>query len=141
MKRFASASLAAAALAAASTAFSAPGSTAGSHFAVGVVEQADREARVVLLLHEPVAAMPAMSMQFVVGHSALFERMPAGQQLAFEFVELGGHHRVVNAIPLAQAATTHHAHADVQRETPGADMQAMRAMCEGMMRQMHGGKH
>lgn len=147
MKKLLSTSLAAAALAAGALAFGASDRAGGTHFAVGVVQQADRAARVVTLAHEPVASVnwPAMTMQFAVADAALFDRLSAGRQVAFEFVERGGDYRIVNAIPLAQASrassTQHGAHEGMQGGMMGHDMAGMRAMCEGMMGQMHGGKH
>lgn len=142
MKKFLIGLLTGAALAAGAGVFGA--SPAGtSHFALGVVQQADRAAGTATLAHEPVATLnwPAMTMQFTVAEPTLFERLPAGRQVAFEFVGEDGGYRIVNAIPLAQATAP--AGGGGQEGMQGGmmgDMSAMREMCMGMMGQMGGGK-
>ncbi len=76
------------------------------------------------------------TMQFAVRDAALFERLPAGRQIAFEFVGEGGSYRIVNAIPLAKAGGAPAAgaqHQGMQGGMMGGDMAGMRAMCESMM--------
>ena len=142
MKRLMLASLTAAALAAASGLAGAP--TGSPQFALGIVQQADRAAGAVTLAHEPVATLkwPAMTMQFKVGDPALFERLPAGARVAFEFIAEVGGYRILNAIPLAQAGSAPPAggngHQGMHSGMMG-DMSAMREMCMGMMGQMGGG--
>ena len=136
MKKLMLVSLTAAALAAGAGVVAAP-SAGVSHFAVGVVQLADRAAGTATVAHEPVASLnwPAMAMQFAVGEAALFERLPVGRQVAFEFVGEGGAYRIVNAIPLAQAAAPSAAggHEGMHGGMMGGDMSRMHKMCEGMM--------
>jgi len=98
---------------------------------IGVVQQADSAARTVTVAHQPVPSLnwPATAMQFSVPEAALFERLPPGEQVAFEFVQQDGGWRIVNAIPLAQAG------APVASARPGRmqpDM-SMREICIDMM--------
>jgi Cu/Ag efflux protein CusF len=130
-------SLLAAGLAAAVGVAAAPG---GSHFTSGVVQDVDRAARVATIAHEPVPSLkwPAMTMQFSVGDAALFDRLPRGGRIALEFVAEGGGHRIVNAIPLAQAASTApaergHRGMGMMHGGMGGDMGQMMKMCEDMM--------
>lgn len=111
--------------------------------AVGVVQQADPAARTVMVSHEPVQSLnwPAMTMQFAVPEPALFERLPAGRQVAFEFVSQDVGWRIVNAIPLAEPRSVplpgspqHGMHGGGMM----GDMTAMHQMCMNMMGQMGG---
>ncbi len=142
MKKLILASLTTAALAAASGLAGAPAGT--PHYALGVVQQADPAAGAVTLAHEPVATLkwPAMTMQFKVGDPVLFERLPAGGRVAFEFVAEDSGYRIVNAIPLAQAGGESSAGGSGHQGMHGGmmeDMSGMREMCMGMMGQMGGG--
>ena len=104
MKRLLLASFTSMALAAGATiAAPAPGA---SHFALGVVQTTDRAGGTATVMHEQVATLnwPAMTMQFSVADPALFERLPAGRQVAFEFVAGDGAYRIVSAIPLSNPA-------------------------------------
>jgi Cu/Ag efflux protein CusF len=142
MKRFLIASITGAALAAGAGVFGAS-PTGTSHYALGVLRNVDRSGSAVTVAHEPVAALnwPAMTMQFKVGEPALFERLQLGGRIAFEFVGEGGGYRIVNAIPLAQAAApaTGGGHEGMQGGTMGGDMSGMHETCMGMMGQMGGG--
>ncbi len=108
------------------------------HSALGVVQHADPAARTVTLAHQPVQSLnwPANSIEFSVLEPALFERLPAGREVAFEFVQQDGAWRIVNAIPLAQssAGVAPGRHSSM----PGrmGDMAAMREMCIDMMSRM-----
>ncbi len=137
MKKLMLVSLTAAALVAGAGVFAAPPASS-PNFALGVVQQVDRAAGTATVAHEPVAGLnwPAMTMQFAVGDAALFERLPAGRQIAFEFVGEGGRYRIVNAIPLAKAGGAPPAgaqHQGMQGGMMGGDMAGMHAMCESMM--------
>ena len=141
MKKLMLVSLTAAALAAGAGSSAAP-SAGASHAAIGVVQQIDRVANTVTLAHEPVAILnwPAMTMQFSVGEPALFERLPAGRQVAFEFVGEGGGYRIVNAIPLERAGGAPAAgsqHEGMHGGMMGGGMSDMHKMCEDMMGGMH----
>jgi Cu/Ag efflux protein CusF len=115
--------------------------------AIGIVQQADTAGRTVTLAHQPVPSLnwPAMTMQFSVLEPALLERLPTGQEVAFEFVQQQSGWRIVNAIPLAQPGASAGAGAP-QGGTPGGphggmrggDMSAMHQMCMDMMSQRGG---
>lgn len=109
------------------------------HSAIGVVQQADPGTRTVTLAHEPVQSLswPATSMQFNVPEPALFERLPAGRQVAFEFVQQDGAWRIVNAIPLGESPAPA-ASAPPPRMHGGMADMSMRQMCMAMMGQMGG---
>lgn len=144
MKRLLLVSLTAAALAAAAAVPAAPGAGV-SHFALGVVQKTDRAAGAATVVHEPVATLnwPAMTMQLSVAEPALFERLPAGRQVAFEFVAEDGAYRIVNAIPLAGAAgaaASGDSHSAMQGGMAMGGMSSMREMCMEMMGQKRGGK-
>ena len=107
--------------------------------ALGVVQQTDPAARTVTLAHQPVQRLnwPAMTMQFSVAEPALFERLPAGQQVAFEFVRQQNGWRIVNAIPIAQSTTGSSSaapHGSMHGGMMG-DMASMHQMCMNMMGQ------
>ena len=140
MQRLLLASLTTAALAAAVAVPAAP--PAGvSHFALGVVQQADRAAGTATVLHEPVATLnwPAMTMLFSVVEPALLKRLPVGRRVAFEFVAENNTYRIVNAIPLSQSSGAPAAtggHGGMQGGMHGGmmgDMSDMHEMCMGMM--------
>lgn len=110
--------------------------------AIGVVQQANPDARTVTLAHEPVQSLnwPAMTMQFAVPEPALFERLPSGREVALEFVRQDGGWRIVNAIPLAQSRSGP-ASGSAQHGMHGGmmgDMTATHQMCMNMMGQMGG---
>ena len=144
MKKLILASLTTAALAAG---FAVPAATSGSvsHFALGVVQKADRAGGTVTLAHEPVASLkwPAMTMQFSVVEPALLKRLPVGQRVAFEFVAESNTYRIVNAIPLSQssgAPVASGGHDGMQGGMDGGmhggmmgQMSDMHEMCMGMM--------
>ncbi len=139
MKSLLFALLAAATLAAGFAVSAASPGAGASHFALGVVQDVDRAARVATIAHESIESLkwPTMTMQFSVADAALFERLPAGRQVAFEFVAAGGGHRIVNAIPLAQAPAAPAAGGGRQgmgmHGGMGGDMAGMRKMCDEMM--------
>jgi Cu/Ag efflux protein CusF len=142
MKKLILASLTTAALAAASGLAGVPAGT--PHYALGVVQQADRASGAVTLAHEPVPTLkwPAMTMQFKVADPALFERLLAGARVAFEFVAEDSGYRMLNAIPLAQAGGAPSAGGNGHQGMHGGmmgDMSGMREMCMGMMGQLGGG--
>ena len=142
MKRFVITLLAGSALAAGAGVFGASPASI-SNFALGVVQNVDRGASAVTVAHEPVAALnwPAMTMRFKVGEAALFDRLQPGGRIAFEFVGEDSGHRIVNAIPLAQAGApaAGGGHEGMQGGSMGDDMSGMREMCMSMMGQMGGG--
>lgn len=142
MKKLIVASLSTAVLAVAFTVPAAPPRGA-SYFALGVVQKTDRTAGTATVAHEPVATLnwPAMTMQFAVAEPALFERLPAGRQVAIEFVGEAGAYRIVNAIPLSQSSGAPAAGGGQHGMHGGmmGDMSGMREMCMGMMGQMGGG--
>ena len=135
MKKLMLVSLTAAALAAGAGLFAAA-PAGSSHFALGMVQQVDRGAGTATVAHEPVASLnwPAMTMQFSISEPALFERLAAGRQVAFEFVGAGGGYRIVNAIPLAQAGApaAGGGHEGMHSGMMGGGSD-MHKMCEGMM--------
>lgn len=141
MKRFVIALLAGSALAAGAGVFGAS-PTSMSNFALGEVQNVDRSGSAVTVAHEPVAALnwPAMTMQFMVGDVALFDRLQPGGRIAFEFVGENGGYRIVNAIPLAQAGApaAGGGHSGMHGGMMG-DMSGMHKMCEDMMGQMGDG--
>ena len=145
MKKMMLVSLTAIALAAGGGVFATP-LVGSSNFALGVVQQVDRAAGTANVAHEPVASLnwPAMTMQFAVGEAALFDRLPAGRQVAFEFVGADGGYRIVNAIPLEQAGGAPAAgaqHKGMHGGMMGGGMSDMHRMCEDMMGGgMHGRK-
>ena len=109
--------------------------------AIGVVQQADPAARTVTLAHPAVPSLnwPASTAQFSVLEPGLFERLPTGQEVAFEFVQQPNGWRIVNAIPLAQSASAAPAQ---QPQAPGPmaqgrmDMSSMHRMCMDIVSQM-----
>ena len=139
MKRFLIVSLTGAALASGGGVFGAP-SAGASNFALGVVQNVERSASAVTVVHEPVAALnwPAMTMQFKVD-AALFDRLQPGARIAFEFVGESGAYRIVNAIPLSQssgAPAVSGGHGGMQGGMHGGmmgQMSDMHEMCMGMM--------
>ncbi len=107
------------------------------HSAIGFVQLADPAARTVTLAHQPVPSLnwPSTTTQFSVLEPGLLERLPMGQQIAFEFVQQPNGWRIVNAIPLAQSTV---AATPAPQSAPPRhmDMASMHRMCMDIMSQM-----
>lgn len=56
--------------------------------AVGIVRKIDPHNGIIIIFHDPVAALkwPSMTMPFAVNNRALFERFKVGEKVEFEFV-------------------------------------------------------
>ena len=143
MKRLLLVSFTTTALAAAAIVPAAP-NPGVSHFALGVVQKTDRTDNTATLAHNPVPTLdwPAMTMRFTVAEPALLERLPAGRQVAFEFVADNNSYRIVNAIPLSDpgGAPAGRGPGGMHGGMMMGDMSSMHEMCVGMMGQMGGHK-
>ena len=108
------------------------------HSAIGVVQQADPAARTVTLAHQPVPSLgwAATTMQFSVLEPGLLERLPLGQEVAFEFVQQQNGWRIVNAIPLAQSTGVSATPAPQGPMHGRMDMSSMHRMCMDIVSQM-----
>lgn len=66
-------------------------SSSTSNKATGVVKSVDRGKSSVTIAHGPVPGLnwPAMTMPFAVKDKALFDKLPAGGKIEFEFAQQG----------------------------------------------------
>jgi Cu/Ag efflux protein CusF len=87
----------------------APAAKTTGHQAEGKVEDVDTKAGTVSLAHGAVASLkwPAMTMEFKVANSALFNALKPGSTVAFEFVERSPGEWVITQVKAADPHAGH----------------------------------
>ena len=71
----------------------------GTHTAVGVVKEVDREQKTVTISHGPVESLDwkGMTMSFALMDAALLDDLPVGKDVEFEFMQHGNKFMIVRA--------------------------------------------
>ena len=110
-----------------------------THPGMGTVQAVDRTKGEVILMHEPIGSLnwPAMTMNFQVKESRLFDRLQSGRRVAFEFVAEGNRYVVTSVIPFAEvSAASQPSQAANHQEMGMMGSSAMQAMMKNCMTMM-----